>query len=140
MQNQYSQEPTVTILHESREWETQFDVPIKEIRVDGQKLNDIHDLTVKIDKMTTAFKALAFAATFLAVVAVAIVGGIGSWLAINKDKISSSIELTDERFSKRINELHTSNALRGSKLMALVRVLEDNEWQQIANSTPSPSK
>lgn len=140
MENQYSPEPTVTILHESKEWETQFDVPIKEIRVDGQKLNDIHDMAIKIDKMTAVIKALAFVATFLAVVAVLMGGFIGSWLANNKDRISSSIDLTDERFSKRIKQLNSSNVLRGAKLRALGWEWEDNKWQQNANSNPSPSK
>jgi len=130
----------LTILHDSKEWSTNLDGEICEIRVDGRKLNDIHDLACKIDKMTTVTKALAFVATFLAVVSVAIVGGIGSWLADNKDKISSNIKLTDERFSKRINQLHSSNVLRGTKLKSLGWAWEDGQWQQIGNTSPSPSK
>ena len=80
MENQYSQETTVTILHESKEWETRFDAPIKEIRVDGQKLNDVHDLALKIDGMTGIIKKLARTATVLAAFTVLL--AIGAWLLI----------------------------------------------------------
>jgi hypothetical protein len=55
-------------------------VRVTEVRVDGQKLNDIHDLTKKVDKMTKITKALAITATFLAVVAALGIGVVGSWL------------------------------------------------------------
>jgi len=138
--NQYSsQEPTVTILHESKEWETRFDVPIKEIRVDGQKLNDVHDLAHKVDKMATIIKALAFTATFLAIVAVAGISAIDWWLVRNSDKITASMQMTDERFSKRIQNLNHSNTIMSQKLKTLGWVWKGGGWQQTANSTSSPS-
>ena len=51
--------------------------------MDGKRLNDIHDLTIKIDKMTTIIKALALTATFLAVIAVA---GISDRIMACKNK------------------------------------------------------
>ena len=132
MENQYSQEPTVTILHDSEEWETQFDVPIKEIRVDGQKLNDVHDLTLKIDGMTSIIKKLAHTATVLAVVAVTVLLAIGSWLLIHHEQLTTSQEVTAK--------LRNSNLVMGNKLKSLGWEWNTDDWQQIANSTPSPSK
>ena len=132
MENQYSQEPTVTILHESEEWETQFDVPIKEIRVDGQKLNDVHDLTLKIDGMTGIIKKLAHTATVLAVVAVTVLLAIGAWLLIHHEELVISQEATAK--------LRSSNLVMANKLKSLGWEWDTGDWQQIANSTPSPSK
>ena len=130
----------ITILHDTSEWSTDLDGRIGEIRVDGQKLNDVHDLALKIDKMATIIKALAFVATFLAIVSVAIAGGIGSWLAGNKEKISASMELTDQRFSKRIAQLNSSNAIMSQKLKDLGWVWKDGGWQQTGNNALKISK
>ena len=131
MEKQYSQEPTVTILHESEEWETQFDVPIKEIRVDGQKLNDVHDLTLKIDGMTGIIKKLAQNATVLAIVAVPVLLANGAWLLMHHEELTTSQEVT--------TKLRSSNALMGNKLKSLGWEWKTGDWQQIANSTQSPS-
>ena len=132
--------PNVTILHESQEeWETEFE-SVTEVRVDGQKLNDIHDLTKKVDKITKIIKVLAITATCLTVIAVGGVSYIGSWLAINNDKIASAMDT-----SKEIKELTNSNMNMSYKLNSLgwhdigmrtdgLRVWEDADWQQIAVS------
>ena len=127
-----NEEPTVTILHDSEEWETQFDVPIKEIRVDGQKLNDVHDLTLKIDGMTGIIKKLAHTATVLAVVAVTVLLAIGAWLLIPHEELITSQEA--------VTKLKSSNFVMGDKLNSLGWKWNSGNWQQIANSTPSPSK
>ena len=38
----------ITILHDAKEWSTDLDGEIGEIRVDGKRLNDIHDMATKI--------------------------------------------------------------------------------------------
>lgn len=124
----------LTVLHDSKEWTTKLEGEIEEIRVDGRKLSDIHDLAFKIDKMTTVIKALALTATFLAVVAVAGIGAIGSWLASNKDQISSTMSTTEERFSKRIQVLENQSSAYAQKLTELGWTWKDGNWQQIGNS------
>jgi len=137
-----SQESTVTILHEAKEWETQFDEPVKEVWVDGKKLNDVHDLTLKTDSMTSIIKVLAFAATFLAILAVGGMGYIGFWLANNKEQIALHMDTTEHRFSKKIAQLQSSNAKRGNKLLSLGWFWDNkaNDWQQIGNTIPKASK
>ena len=135
-----SQESKVTILHEAKEWETQFDDPVKEVWVDGKKLNDVHDLTLKIDSMTSIIKALAFVATFLAILAVGGMGYIGFWLANNKEQIVSTMDTTEQRFSKRVKQLSNTNGILSRKLVELGWRWKDGDWQQIANTSLKTNK
>ena len=131
----------ITVFHDAhREWSTELEGEIGEIRVDGQKLNDVHDLTLKIDKMTTIIKALAFVATFLAIIAVAGIGAIGSWLATNKEQIASTMDNAEDRFSGRITKLENQNNQYAKKLTKLGWTWRDGEWQQIVNTTLRASK
>lgn len=132
----------ITVFHDAhREWSTELEGEIGEIRVDGQKLNDVHDLAQKIDKMTTIIKALALTATFLAVIAVAGITAIGSWLATNKEQITHTMNTTEERFSGRITQLHNQNQTYAKKLSKLGWYWKAGEgWQQIVNTTPIISK
>ena len=89
-----SNQSNITIFHDSQEWSTDLEGDITEVKIDGKRLNDIHDLTIKIDKMTTVIKASELTATFLAVIAVAGMSAIGSWLATNHEQISSVMNTT----------------------------------------------
>ena len=133
--NTLPQSSNITILHDSREWSTDLEGDIKEIKIDGRRLNDVHDLAIKIDKMTTVIKALALTATFLAVIAVAGMSAIGSWLATNHEHITNN-----ERFSKRIEQLHSSNAIMGQKLKSLGWQWKDGGWRQFADTDLNPTK
>lgn len=130
----------ITILHDAKEWSTDLDGEIGEIRVDGKRLNDIHDMATKIDKMTSVIKVLALIAMFLAILAVGGMGYIGFWLAINKEQIANTMNATEDRFSRRIGQLHNSNAIMGEKLRSLGWHWRDEGWQQIGNSTQKVSK
>jgi hypothetical protein len=131
----------ITVFHDAhREWSTELEGEIGEIRVDGQKLNDVHDLTQKIDRMTTIIKALALTATFLAIVAVAGIGAIGSWLASNKEQIASTMDTAEDRFSRRITKLEYQNSTYAKKITDLGWAWRDGEWQQIVNTTLRASK
>ena len=90
--------------------------------------------------MTTIIKALALTATFLAVVAVAGIGAIGSWLANNKEQIASTMNTTEDRFSKRINLLQNQSTAYARKLTELGWTWKDGEWQRIVNTTQNVSK
>jgi hypothetical protein len=126
----------LTILHDSQEWSTEIEGEIGEIRVDGKRLNDVHDLATKIDKITTVIKALALTATFLAIVAVAGVSGIGSWIVAHHDQINTTLDASQEE----LNRLSYSNLLMGQKLKSLGWEWKDGGWQQIGNSPVNPSK
>jgi hypothetical protein len=123
----------ITILHDSREWSADLEGDIREVKIDGKRLNDVHDLTIKIDKMTTIIKALALTATFLAIIAVAGVSGIGSWLFAHHDQINTSLGSTQ-------NRLINSNVIMGQKLKSLGWEWKEGGWQQIGNNAPKISK
>jgi hypothetical protein len=124
---------TITVLHDSKEWKTELEGKIGEIRVDGRKLNDIHDLALKIDRMTTVIKTLAVMATFLAIIALAWGVYVGSWLATNKEQIASTMDTAEDRFSARIIKLEKQSKSYAKKLTALGWTWKDGKWQQIVN-------
>ena len=131
----------LTILHDSQEWNTKIEGEIGEIKVDGKKLSDIHDLTLKIDKMTTIIKALALTATFLSFVAVAGGGYVCSWIALHHDQINTTLDTTEDRFSTRITQLHNQNQTYAKKLSSLGWHWKVGEgWQQTVNTTKNVSK
>lgn len=53
----------LTVLHDTQEWTTDVEGEIGEIRVDGKKLNDIHDLAMKLDKSINEQRVIAVACT-----------------------------------------------------------------------------
>lgn len=53
----------LTVLHDSKEWTAELEGKIGEIRVDGEKLNDIHDLTMKLDRSINEQRVIAVACT-----------------------------------------------------------------------------
>ena len=145
MNNPASQ--NITILHDTKEWSTDLDGEIGEIRVDGRRLDDIHDLSRKLEQsnmyiveVTKRIKTMSYIATTLAIIAVASTGYIGGWLMSNQDKISTTMDTAEERFSKRINELHSSKRIMGEKLKSLGWMWRDGGWQQIGNNEPKFSK
>lgn len=126
----------ITVLHDSKEWNTRIEGEIGEIKVDGKKLNDVHDLTLKIDRMTTFIKALAVMATFLAIIASSLGVYVGSWLASNKEQISNHMDTTNaagQGVLRRINLLQSSNIAYAKKLTELGVTWKDGTWQQIVN-------
>ena len=138
----------ITVFHDAnREWSTELEGEIGEIRVDGQKLNDIHDLSTKLEQsnmyiveVTKRIKTMAYIATALAIIAVASTGYIGAWLATNHDKISTTMQTTEDRFSKRINLLQSQNKAYAQKLTELGWIWIGGGWQQYVNTDPETSK
>lgn len=57
----------ITVLHDSREWTTRLEGEINEIRVDGRRLNDIHDVANKLDTQMREQKIIAVACTSIVV-------------------------------------------------------------------------
>ena len=136
----HSNSSLLTVLHDTKEWETRIDGDIKGVQVNGQKLNDIHDLAQKIDRMTTIIKTLAVVATILAIFAVGGTTYIGSWLALNHEKIERSMNTTEHRFSEKNNLLQNQSRAYATKLTELGWTWKDGKWQTIGNTAPQPSK
>ena len=111
-----------------------FDSPIDSVKIDGQKLNDIHDLAVKVDRsslyiatLTKRIKTLAYIATFLAIMAVVLCSTIGGWLFINKDRISNALD----RNAGVSMRLQNTNYTMEQKLLSLGWAWRDKQWVQI---------
>lgn len=126
----------LTILHDAKEWKTDIEGDIEEIRVDGKRLDDVHDLATKIDKITTTIKAIALTAGFLAVVSVAGISALGSWISSHDEKITNHLLFKEKELS---NMIHTNHHL-SNKLKSLGWVWKDGKWQQTVNTDPKTSK
>lgn len=129
----------LTIFHDSQEWSTDIAGEIGEIRVDGKRLSDIHDLTKKVDRMTKIIRSLALTATFLAIIAVGGISYIGSWLVSNKAQIAQTMDTTED-LSVSVSQLKSSNIQMRLHLRELGWEWSGRRWQQIANTAPSVSK
>jgi hypothetical protein len=70
----------LTVLRDSDEWTTTFMGEINGLQIDGQKVSDIHDLAVKVDRQNKQVWGLALIATTMALFVLLIVSGLGLWL------------------------------------------------------------
>lgn len=111
-----------------------FDSPIDSVKIDGQKLNDIHDLALKVDKssftaatLTKRITTLAYIATFLAIMAVVLISIIGGWLLSNNERIDDSLNSNMSEMRK----LQNSNGTMEQKLRSLGWVWRGKDWVQI---------
>lgn len=123
----------ITVVHDSQVWSTDLTGDISEVKIDGRKLNDIHALTEKIEKMSMIIKIL----TFTAVIAVAGIGLIGSWIASNKDQIALTMKTAEERFSESMYRLRQENIIYAKKLKELGWRWDD-QWKQVSVTNLSP--
>tara|TARA_B100000035_G_scaffold314386_1_gene330503 strand:+ start:748 stop:1140 length:393 start_codon:yes stop_codon:yes gene_type:complete len=110
-----------------------FDSPIDSVRIDGKKLNDIHDLAVKVDgsseyiaTLAKRINTLAYIATFLAIMSVSLAVLVGGWLFFNADRIDES--LAD---SKTMLEIQSTNGVLTQKLRSIGWVWKNGGWVQI---------
>jgi hypothetical protein len=55
------------ILHDTKEWSTDLDGEIGEVRIDGHRLNDIHDVATKLDVQRKEQIIIAIACTAVVV-------------------------------------------------------------------------
>jgi hypothetical protein len=104
------------------------------VKIDGQKLNDIHDLAVKVDRsslyiatLTKKITTLAYIATFLAIMAVVLCSTIGGWLFANKDRINNALN----RNAGVTQRLQNTNYTMQAKLHSLGWVWRDQQWVYI---------
>ena len=81
----------ITILHDANEWSTDLDGEIGEVRVDGTRLNDIHDLTLKVEGIAQAIKTLVLC--LVAIVMICLICNVGmvTWVLIHDGEIIDAI-------------------------------------------------
>ena len=87
--NKSSPTPTslITVLHDTKEWNTRIDGEIGEIRVDGKELMQIHDLAKNVDKQNKQIRVLAIIATIMAFVVLFIMSSLAIWLLSHESAI-----------------------------------------------------
>ena len=128
----------ITVFHDSKEWSTELEGEIDEIRVDGTRLNDIHDLALKVEGIAHSIKTLVLYLGVIVMICLICNIGMATWIAVNNDDIKKTID--EQR--KKIISVSNSNGLMGEKLKSLGWIWDSQarDWQQIGNISPSPSK
>jgi len=81
----------ITILHDTREWSTDLDGEIGEIRVDGTRLNDIHDLTLKVEGIAQSIKTLVLCLGVILMISLICNIGMVTWVLIHDADIIDAI-------------------------------------------------
>ena len=85
MEPQNSQ--NITIFTEAESHDIDFENKITAVSMNGTRLNDVHDLAMKVVNMTMTIRYLAWTATGLAVLAVATVLFLANWLVSHESSI-----------------------------------------------------
>lgn len=126
----------ICIIHDSQEWSTELTGDISEIKIDGNRLSSIHDLTIKTDRMTTIIKGLTLTTTILTVVTLACCLYMSSWLESRTLEINA--KLTSKITDEEAGMLKNTNRTMEAKLKSLGWVWKDKAWKQIPVTNLSP--
>lgn len=86
-------------IESKKPWSTEFQGEITAIKVNGQKINDVHDLAEKVVAMTKTIKALAYTATALAIMAVVTVIWLASWLISHESSIEQLLLTSNDEYN-----------------------------------------
>jgi len=76
-------------IESKRPWHTEFEGEITEIKVNGQKISDVHDLTSKVISMTKTIRVLAYTALGLAVMQLPLYSFLPIGYTVMKQALSS---------------------------------------------------
>ena len=82
----------LTILHDSKEWSTQIEGEIGEIKVDGTRLNDIHDLAIKVEGIAQSIKALVLCLGVIVMICLICNVGMATWVFTHDGDIMDAIK------------------------------------------------
>ena len=88
------------VLRNDVEWATRFDGEISEVEINGRKINDVHDLTSKVEKMTKTIHYLAWISTSLGVMAVATILWLIYWLHAHDAEIEELLLTSGDDYTK----------------------------------------
>jgi hypothetical protein len=81
----------ITVLHDSREWTTELEGEIGEIRVDGKRLNDIHDLALKVEGIAQSIKTLILCLGVILMISLICNIGLATWVLTHDGDIIDAI-------------------------------------------------
>lgn len=118
---------TLTVLQDSEEWSTEFK-NIEEIRLNGEKINDVHDLCVSVQKGTKCIRIMAYIAVGLAVMACIMCGSIAWWLHNNHDQITHAINRDS---SVNVKKLIAENEFYRKSLDKLNYKYDNGKWEKM---------
>lgn len=94
----------LTVLRDDVEWSTRLDGEISGVEINGRKINDVHDLTERVVKMTKTIHYLAWIATALAVMAVATVMFLCNWLLSHESSIERLLLTGSTDYDKMVQQ------------------------------------
>ena len=92
----------LTVLRDDVEWSTRLDGEINGVEINGKRINDVHDLTERVVKMTKTIHYLAWIATALAVIAVTSVVIFCKWLLSHESSIERLLLTSSKDFDKNV--------------------------------------
>lgn len=138
MNNPTSQ--NITILHDTREWSTDLDGEIGEIRVDGEKLNSVHDLAIKVEGIAQSIKTLVLCLGAIVLICLLCNVGMATWVATHDDEIMEAVDSTLARNSEVTNRIAKLNNTYAKKLESMGLKYRDGKWQQFGNTSLEVSK
>ena len=81
----------ITILHDTQEWSTDLDGEIGEIRVDGTRLNDVHDLALKVEGIAQSIKTLVLCLGVIVMICLVCNVGMAVWVFTHDGEIMNAI-------------------------------------------------
>ena len=81
----------LTILHDAKEWITDIEGEIGEIRVDGTRLNDVHDLALKVEGIAQSIKTLVLCLGVILMISLICNIGMATWVFIHDSDIIDAI-------------------------------------------------
>jgi hypothetical protein len=81
----------ITILHDTQEWSTDLDGEIGEVRVDGTRLNDIHDLALKVEGVAQSIKTLVLCLGVIVMIWLICNVGLATWVFMHDGEIIDAI-------------------------------------------------
>ena len=88
----------LTILHDSKEWSTQIEGEIGAIKVDGTRLNDIHDLALKVEGIAQSIKTLILCMGVILMISLICNLAMATWVYFHDEDIMSTVGLIWQQY------------------------------------------
>lgn len=109
-------------------WHTDIDGEISEVRINGQKINDVHDLTQKVIGMTRTIKILAIIATALALMAFCAIMFLTTWLISNESSIEDLLLTSKLEFSQMQSQAESWNSHKRHRAYVTLNTVLGYKW------------
>lgn len=142
---------TVSVyFNDAKKHETEFDGSVDKIEVNGNRINDIHDLTIEVARNGRTIRHLAVVCTVLATLCLGLIlyAGIDRrTLGATRHKETSDqlseLKKDTDILRKQVFKLHlvrlASHPFRGETPPKVLKQ-QITEWQRKGNKTPEASK